>query len=339
MKPILISSALSIIYPGLGQMYNRQIWKAVLLFLVCVPMDWINFMKDDLVWEWRLLFTLVAVIDAGYTAWRITQDSSRSFLTVKQSFIRIGISVVILAFCTLGLRFAFIQAFNQAVKEQQNFKVEDPELNKEVTEYLEEKYQQEFEILKTNTFVGEYDILAAPKGQPDVKFSVSGTSKENFIDTYYSALWSKQVQKNWQPVIDQTFGITFDNKIDITTNSMEIRQRKVENGKMPHVSEVLQKDSYQITPYIKINIIQNFNRENKEEQLEKVLSFVQMLQSQNVTQAQVDIKFYDEVLKKTGTKNYSKVKHMQNFVLILDDEFLKIKTVEDLEERLGMDVK
>ncbi|WP_131924070.1 hypothetical protein [Hazenella coriacea] len=338
MKPILISSILSIIYPGLGQMYNRQAWKAILLFLVCIPMDWINFMKDDLVWEWRLLFTLVAVIDAGYTAWRITQDSSRSFLTMKQSFIRIGISVVILAFCTLGLGFAFIQAYNQAVKEQQNFKVEDPELNKEVIEYLEEKYQQKFIVTKTSIMMDTYVIRAAPKGQPDQDFMVTGTSKEDFSDTYFAAFWSKQAEQSWQPMIDQTFGTTFDNKLHISYAD-EIEQLELADGKISDLMEALEKNPKYITPYIEINIIQNFDQENKDEQLEKVLSFVQMLQSQNVTKAQIEFNYYDEVLKKTGTKNYSRSKHLQNFVLILGDEFSKIKTVEDLEERIGVDVK
>ncbi|WP_131924069.1 hypothetical protein [Hazenella coriacea] len=338
MKPILISSILSIIYPGLGQMYNRQTWKAVLLFLICIPMDWINFMKDDLVWEWRLLFTLVAVIDAGYTAWRITQDSSRSFLTMKQSFIRIGISVVILAFCTLGLRFAFIQAFNQAVKEQQNFKVEDPELNKEVTEYLEEKYQQKFTVTKTSIMMDTYVIRAAPNGQPDQDFMITGTSKEDFSDTYFAAFWSKQAEQSWQPMIDQTFGTTFDNNLHISYAD-EIEQLELADGKISDLTDALEKNPEYITPYIRIQTIQNLNQKNKEEQLEKVLSFVQMLQSQNVTKAQVKVLFYDEVLKKTGTKNYTNAEHLQNFVLILDDEFSKIKTVEDLKERLKMDVK
>lgn len=338
MKPIIISSVLSIIYPGLGQMYNRQLWKAILFFLVCIPMDWINFVKDDLVWEWRLLFTIIVVIDAGYIAWRITQDPSRSFLTVKQSLIRIGISVVLLTFCTIGLQFTFFKVFNQAVNGQQNFKVKDSELNKEVIEYLKEKYQQEFVVMKTSYMMDRYVIQASPKGQPDMDFMVTGNSKEDFRDTYYSTVWSKQARREWNPVINQTFGTTFDNRISISYTD-EITEQKPINGKIPSFMDALKSDSEYITPYIEINIIQNFNRENKDEQLEKVLSFVQILQSQNVSKSQVKFRFYDEVLKNTGTKNYSRAKHMQNFVLILDDDFSKIKTVEDLEKRLGMDVK
>ncbi|WP_131924068.1 hypothetical protein [Hazenella coriacea] len=338
MKPILISSALSVIYPGLGQMYNRQTWKAVLLFLVCIPMDWLNFVKGNLVWEWRLLFTIVVVIDAAYTAWRITQDSSRSFLTMKQSLIRIGISVVILAFCTLGLRFAFIQVFNQAVKEQQNFKVNDSELNKEVIEYLQERYQEEFVVMQVNYMVDRYVFKVSPKEQPEMIFIVTGDSKENFRDTYSSKVWAKQARQEWNPMIAQTFGTTFDNRISISYRG-EMNEQKLIDGKVPDLKDALRNDSEYMIPYIEINIIQNFNQENKDEQLEKVLSFVQMLQSQNVSRSQIDINFYDEVLKKTGTKNYTNAEHLQNFIVILDYDFSKIKTVEDLEERLGMDVK
>ncbi len=77
--------------------------------------------------------------------------------------------------------------------------------------YLEEKYGEKFVVGKATYKNGGFGIEgvwgaeAYPVQSKDIKFHV-GSYQEKYSDYYVAALWTKQAEKEMQPVIDRIYG-------------------------------------------------------------------------------------------------------------------------------------
>ncbi len=174
---IFISTVLALIYPGAGQIYNGQTKKGFWFFGIGVTL-WI--LSETLItrlWfeTWIILpFQLWTVIDAVVVAIGIYRGKrDLSFVRNWKGFVKIAIVIVVpMSLVLAKAALERVVLFNYI--EQARKPPEDPaKVQKEIMEYLENKYDQEFEVVQDveyNPALGHFSLTARPTDNKHVLF-------------------------------------------------------------------------------------------------------------------------------------------------------------------------
>ena len=225
---------------------------------------------------------------------------------------------------------------------------------KEALNYLEEVYKDEFVIKKVKYInMNEvWEMTAAPKKDKDLEFKVrtGGMFGNEFVSSYSRIKLSYEADDYYKPVIEDVFG----RKIYFYT-TMATRA-KFKDGKIPTFKKLLEYGSEDTYVNIFIFIFENvINKEKRKENfLANVMELLEYLRGQNLKWATIQIDIFDEeffkdkdvefILKETNYFNTgsTKLKYMafeyrsyKVYGLRIDDqEFFKVKTLNDLESEL-----
>lgn len=220
MKRTVIAGLLSLLYPGLGQLYTGRRLRGVLFIVGELIITFINSFSGflDLIFYGVYLW---AFVDAVLLA-RKSED--QQFLRGLHFTLEVGLAAVISLSLMYGAQFLGEWSLKQLLYQEKSSQ-ELQKVKKETEQYLEKKYEERFRIEKVKYIyeVGNYDITAFPKNHPEMKFGVSCNEEvTSFEDRYPYEVWSEQAKKEIKPIVDQAFsgdpyfintGVGFEEKL------------------------------------------------------------------------------------------------------------------------------
>lgn len=248
---------------------------------------------------------------------------------------RIGISIGVLLFLLFLLLIKFI------------FWPEDlSKVQKEMIQYLENKYGQEFEVVKNVSWdfiENEFDLIACPKNDRRVTFEVHRTRGGHFWDYYPDRLWTVQINDELKPLLDQLYPPRnrWEFELDIFRSSAYYRRQldKIDPKNIPDYSEVL-KDPDLMELHLDIKYIKDLNESNKDEELEKAYRLIQIFREKGAKNCWIDISYFEERLREKKGKKKEEVDlsdYATHAIILIKDEVKTIHSPEDLEEHIIKD--
>lgn len=186
-------------------------------------------------------------------------------------------------------------------------------VGKQVHAYIEEKYNQEFNIIDRvyNFKDGSYGIRVTPINKPDMEFSAwEGYGNYEFIDYFPEAVWEKQVYDDFKDIVNETY----PDYIKYQSGTvMGVGTEIVKGAEIPNYKEV------DVLVWIKITTKGSFTQNNAE--YEKMLAIISQVKKAD---ANIEVSF-----------SYQRTTEQKEEVIFFEPEKIKkINSVDDIK-RLG----
>ena len=245
---ILIAAGLSLLYPGAGQIYNGQTRKGFWFFGIMLTLWILSEMVFTRLWFERWIistFQLWAIIDAIVVSIGIYRGKrDLSFVRNWKGFVKIAI-VIAVPFCLLLAKevFARFVLFNYI--EQVSKPPEDlAKVQREIMEYLENKYDQEFEVVRKAEYrpmSGYFSLVARPKENRRATFVGYKHSDGEMTDTYITALWDVQFEDEIGPLLDEMYPPQNRWEIRLSIAGSKSLYEKIDPKNIPDYQEVRRK--------------------------------------------------------------------------------------------------
>ena len=334
MKHIIIASILSVMYPGIGQLYNKERRKGILLVVLELLLGFF----DDYSFIITLLFIAIwiyGIVDALLRSIIINREGA-NFLKGRQAVLETGIVLILALSLTVISNMVFSGQRTVNIDNQPPQKLN--EVQQEAQIYLKRKYNQSFEVgtPKYTSDTGEYNMVAYPKEKSNIKFVVYKTKTESFDDTYLNKVWSVQSENELKPVINDLYsdvwifssevGVDQSVKTDVLNNEIlryEDLRTNYPKGYAQHVS---------------ISVIKNLSKKNKDKELEKAFKLVRFLKERNIDHVNLSIAYYNDSLPeeaKSEKDNLGDYYDYLEYEISIDEQTLPaIKDVKDIESYL-----
>lgn len=330
---MIVSGALSLIYPGLGQIYNGQRKKG-LLFLAGQLLSLIAFlytMGAQVIYLYFFGVWLWSLIDALYTAWQIEQgrvvDSKEP---TRRRWVEIGL---------LGLSAYIIGFFSYQMMMEPSEQIPQEEkaaLQSEVGQYLEERYGQSF-VVEEPTYLPEteeYRLYAYPEDNPQQRFIVS-KNPERLLDGYISLLYKEQAQKELSDLVEELYSNVWRAEAKVGVGRLEGNFAKG----IPSYQETRQHHPDKLMQEVEIDLIYKINEGNKKKELGKILRLVHHYRETGLQNIKFTISYFDPQLldnEKGMPENKKRDDYEEKYLrhqvsLGVAD---RVKTVDDIAELL-----
>ncbi len=217
---------------------------------------------------------------------------------------------------------------------------EDPaKVQEEIVRYLENKYDQEFVVdreVKYNYELGEFSLIAHPKGNKRVTFVGYKSKNRGFFDTYPVALWSKQSEDEIKPLIDQLYPARerWEFTSDVGTN--ESLYEDLDNKNLPDYQEIRKQHPDKMRSIVQIYLFKDPNKFNKDEELEKVFQLLEFFREKGIQRFHLKVSYYEERLLKEHGRNIEvggEFLDYRRYKIELTQEKAKtVRTPKDLEK-------
>jgi TM2 domain-containing membrane protein YozV len=340
LKPWLIAGLLSLLFPGLGQIYNRQTKKGFVvmllqfvLILVGVATMGILGMPAIMLWIWGIIDALAYALKGD------SKNTDQSFTTSDKSlYVELGIGVVIaivLVFLVWNIGTGIYckpHPSKKAVKE-------------DALEYLTEKYEQEFEItrVKFNCYpYNTFEIKAYSLNNPDVTITMYAPSTgDEFSDDYLDQLWDKQVSEEIKPLVKKIYPkfSAFTGSIVITRSSYDLIGELRKYSKVPNYYQYKERILNAFPLKIRLALFIELNENNKPMEMKKIYYLIQTLKKNEMKNFNINAEYYDPKLEKKGRKVLEDVSHkffdeLQYSLNIKAEDIPSIQTPEDVTKYL-----
>ncbi|SEN62955.1 hypothetical protein [Lihuaxuella thermophila] len=339
MKNVILATVLSIVFPGIGQIYNGQNGKGVSFIAAILLFMSLNMATSGyplfavfyvVAWVWSLVDAIVVAVKQ--------QKGSIPAppLEGERRYVKLGLAIVV----AYLLFFTSACAFDQTGTDEGGLALskEEKKIQQEAKKYLENKYHEEFVVEKPNYIpaIDKYGMYAYPKNDPDIVFGVTKLGSDPFLDTYLESVWDRDSKEELESVLP-TF---FDHLWNFST-SISVKDRietEIAGKKIPSYRELRKAHPDQITNTMTIYLIKNVTDQNQDEELEKVLKFINYCEKNDIRIVNLEINYYDEALlnkskEKINIKNQDKFdKYYRNRLGVYIDNPSKYKSIEDLKE-------
>ncbi|MBN2909186.1 hypothetical protein JQC72_06575 [Polycladomyces sp. WAk] len=333
MIKIIISVLLSAVMPGLGQLYNRQKWKAVILISAFLVLGWLNLVNGGLLDEWILLLRIIGALDGGYVGYKIYRGiGNTTFLTTEKAIFQIGLVAVIVIGLSLSAFFMVREELRQEILAELQSPRDLNEVKQEAIQYLEQKYKKKFIAGHANYMpvTGQYTVRAYPEDNRQAKVLVYGYTKRDFQDTYVIGVLSLELKKKVNPIVDQIFGREnlWDSNIGIELG--KDLEKKYERGKIPPLQTVLKSEPNQVTATISLSLYDTDPGKQEEEQ---ILRFIKELQALSIKTVTIHIEYFDPNFKeKKDDSNVHPVDYRKFYLGMWVDDLKSIRSEKDLKQ-------
>lgn len=296
MGKIIISTILSLLFPGLGQLYNKQRIKGIIFIVIGIVLVYVNIYGFLLP---LTLFRFIAALEAAVMGIRKRRNGDENpFLTMKHASIEIGVSAILIFSMTMIPYELFIKP-GKNVKLPTKSGQEMQKIEEKAVVYMNKKYKKEFVATESlySMELGKYKIYVHPKTNKEMQVSVTYVESNNqFSDDYMNAVW----------------GYEFDQKLEAKTNSLFKHIWEYSSGVWVDEKVLEQIDPLNIPAYKEVRQhypkdyeqklqIYVFEDANETKQLEKVNQIVQEIRKEKINSIQFEVAFYkEELLKKKG---------------------------------------
>ncbi|MBS4193299.1 hypothetical protein KHA94_24755 [Bacillus sp. FJAT-49705] len=338
MGKIILASIFSFLFPGLGQLYNKQRMKGIIFIFVGIILIYINIIG------FRLPLTLFRFIAAGEALWiankKVKLGENEGFLKPKKAVIELGIaSIIIFSSTFVPYRFFikpvtnyFTQAFPE--KSEEEIKIAEEKMIK----YLEDKYQKEFIITDKTYYIpelGKYDFVLSPKDQTFYFGGFYYADSNKFEDFYMNGLWGEEFDKEVEPLVHSLFKNVWEYSTGVWVDDA-LRKEKINPLDIPNYKQLRELYPEGYDQKFQLYVFENMNEKNKMEKLEKVYELVKWVKTNNIKNIQFEVSFYEEKLLEDQGKKISpgmdNLKYLQYEVVMSSSDFLQVNSVDDLLE-------
>lgn len=326
----VISVLLSLLYPGLGQLYVRRRLRGILFISGELIITFINTFTNGYL---DLLFYGVyiwALVDAVILS-RKSED--HQFLRGGRLVIEVGLAAVISLSLMYGAQFLGEWSLGQLL-----FQKKSPEeiakVKEETKRYLEERYDEAFEVKNVRYIhsAGRYSVVATPKSKPQLNFGVSvNDSITTFEDRYLYELWSDQATEEAKSIVDQAF----NEEKHFLKVGVGFKEMNGIRGKVPSLTEIRETHPDDYDQSINLFLIKDVT--DPELEAKKIYQLVAFIQEQEL-RATVQVEYYDEDLLKKGIKevnpdnSYEYKEYLRKMVVLGTPEQVQdISSPEDIE--------
>lgn len=342
---IFISTVLALIYPGAGQIYNGQTKKGFWFFGIGVTLWILSETVFTRLWfeTWIIRpFQLWTVIDAVVVAIGIYRGKrDLSFVRNWKGFVKIAIVIVVPMSLVLAKavleRVVLFNYIEQASKPPEDL----AKVQKEIMEYLENKYDQEFEVVQGVEYrprLGYFGLVVRSKENKRLTFAGFKYTNGEMKDTYLTELWDLQFQDEIKPLIDEMYPPQNRWEMDIDVAESDWLQEKIDPKNVPDYEEVRKQYPDETTMQINMYLFKDMNESNKDEELEKVYRLIQFCREKGIKDYVIYIVYYEERLLKERGRDIEVssefIDYRTHSISVTDEDAETVRTPKDLEEHL-----
>ncbi|MDR6225624.1 hypothetical protein [Desmospora profundinema] len=335
---VIIATLLSILFSGIGQLYNGQRIKGIILIIVQLILGLISLGN---VWLMMLygVIRLGAVVDALVVSLLMEKGTiNREFLKGKRAVAEIGVALVV----SYGVQlYSAFTGTMLMIWMPGSSEPPEPlsEVRQEAKIYLKDKYGVEFgtEEPRYTAATSTYRVNAYPKTNPDLTFTVFKVGSKPFDDTYVNSSVSKQSREELQPLIDQFYPDAWIYSCNVGVNNA-LDDDVVVNGEVMDYAEIRKKYPDKYTQHVDIMLIRDLDDQGKQEELERAFEIIQFFQDQGIHEVTFEVSYYAESLpekpRKEKTSLGSYYEHLKYNLSVSYEAVAEIETAADLEEHL-----
>ncbi|WP_394141479.1 DUF5683 domain-containing protein [Cytobacillus oceanisediminis] len=202
---------LSLIFPGLGQFYNKEYKKAIAFIIVDIVFVYV-YLKG-LMFP-LILFHIVAAADA-FAAAKDKNSEQEDFLTFQKAVPILGASVIFITLMIAAPYYFFLKPAEPVASVPQKTRAEMKAAEDKVILHLADKYRHDFYV-QSSRYNGEasrYDITVYPKNQQELAFIASYSEKgQSFKDRYMNIRWEKEFDQETSSLLGK--GAALSSSID-----------------------------------------------------------------------------------------------------------------------------
>ncbi|OYD06317.1 DUF4199 domain-containing protein [Paludifilum halophilum] len=331
---VVLATLLSIIYPGVGQIYNRQRMKGIVIILVYSILGYISIGNIYLMSFFMIIWVL-AILDSLWTAVRMVRKKvNRGFLQGKRAVIEVGIALTI---ALLYVWFSVDISQPLWTKESHQPPQKVTSVQKEAKNYLKDKYGDSFKVEKPQyiTEFNKYRMKAYPQDDPKLRFTVTKRGSQPFEDTYVIAALSKQSQEEMQPLIDKLYPDVwvYESHVGIENEA----EKDMISKNMLDYQEVRNQYPGQYTQHVDLKLIKDLEGKQKEVEMRKILKTIQFFKENRVQKVNLNVTYYSESLPEKARDQKIKLGNYYEYLTFEFDmnpqDINKINKLEDVKER------
>ncbi|WP_139179441.1 hypothetical protein [Lihuaxuella thermophila] len=170
---------------------------------------------------------------------------------------------------------------------------EEAKIKEAAVQYMKETYQKDFvvtEIIKGNEFTGIHYIRGYVEDGRKTSVLISGTTPENFHDSYPYAFWSNELKPHMKKIASKTMDLR---KMEhLTYGYKDPKAKPKYTGDLPSVFELLKKGDKDLSLNVVLEIYQHGGREK-----EDIARFLNELKKMNFNKVSVTVFVLEDQLK------------------------------------------
>lgn len=346
MLRVILAGIFSFLFPGIGQIFNNQWLKGIILALVelsilyfIVPNMWITIL-------FRVIW-LYAIVDAVVIALRARRGLAKSKgLNGIQAVAGVGIAMLLVLPLAWFPTYLPDYIYSLAAKSEQNIEDNVPEdqmkeEEKEYMEYLEDKYGEKF-IFTENRYDSLFDhyvFEVRPENDDELTFIVFQDEHDEFNDTYIRDIWTRDANKQFDPFINELYDNVWLYDLKVILGSGDDQQILEENETIPSFEESAEKYAQNYNYSVMIYVIQDMDDENMQGELERMYEVITFFEENNITAYNYEIEYYNEEIidhidEDTKPDVVEHSEYASFFLSLGEKEFAEISSPKDIEQYL-----
>lgn len=219
----------------------------------------------------------------------------------------------------------------------------------EIIQYLENKYGQEFEVVKDARWdvTGGYFILTArPKENRRVTFLGYKNPSGEFWDYYPDELWTVQLNDEIKPLMDQLYPPRNRWEFELIVFRNDVLKKQLDEidpKNIPDYSEVRKQHPDLTHLDLEMKLAKDVSESNQDEELEKVYRLIQFFREKGIQDYRIDIDYFEERLLKEKGRDKKEDEGLGDYVTheiyVTDKDAETIHSPKDLEKYLEKDPK
>lgn len=135
-----------------------------------------------------------------------------------------------------------------------------------------------------------YQMVAHPKEDPDFNFAVIKLATGQFSDSYANLRWSKELEKEVSPLVNNSFGAKHVNLVSIVKTNAD----RIDFDKLPSYSTVRSQID-DINQNIRIYVIKDVS--NPDEEASNIYNFIKSLRDKEIAgdnNTSITVEYYDD---------------------------------------------
>ncbi|GIO25851.1 hypothetical protein [Ornithinibacillus bavariensis] len=339
---IVLAGFFSLVFPGIGQLFNRQWIKGISFIVIELCLLYFATPEVWVVMIYRVIW-LISIIDASVIAYLVYKGKKElHVLKGWRAVLVVGLAnLIILPIALLPSLLPHI-SYYLAVTQMTDAKggsAEQLQEEKKIYEdYLVETYGEEFSLgdATFNSNYGHYLVDASPKTNPNLVFGVYQDWNDKINDSYIDTLWGEEARNEVSPIIEKLYEDVWMNHVEVAIKAGSKEKILIENKQIIGFNEGRSKYPQDYYYWVELLVFQDYD--NPEQELEKLYEIITYFKNAEIQVTSFDVKYYDEtLLEKEGSDiepGYKYNEYATHFISLNKDKINQINSIKDLEEHM-----
>jgi hypothetical protein len=337
---VVLAGLFSLVFPGIGQLFNRQWIKGFIFVLVELGILYLAPSKLLIVMIYRMIW-LLSIIDASVIAYLVYKGKKElHVLRGWRAVLIVGLAILILVpialLPSLFPHISYYLAVSKVADVEGGSEEQLQEEKKIYEDYLEKTYGESFTLGEAtfNSNYGHYLVDASPKSNPNLVFGVYQDWNEKMNDSYMDTLWGEEARNELSPILEKVFEDVWMNDVEVAIKAGSKERILSENKQIIGFSEGRTKYPQDYYYWVELLVFQDYD--NPEQELEKLLEIVTYFQNAEIQVTSFDVKYYEEkLLEDEGSSiepGYQYNEYATHVISLNKEIINQIKSINDIEE-------